>query len=109
MSFSEIYVKLVQPVVSTPKLYLIKWTFYKLPWFEEIYGWYQTQFYFKARELHSNFGDDFLRLFRDFLIDTNPDIIGELDNAELNQHIRDTFGKEAAEIMKWKSDSWQYK
>ena len=69
------------------------------------YGWYQTQFYFKARELHSNFGDNFLRLFRDFLIDSNHDVIGELDNAELNQHILDTFGREAAEIMKWKYDS----
>jgi hypothetical protein len=69
------------------------------------YGWYQTQFYFKAKELHSNFGDDFLKLFRDFLIETNPDNIGELSNEELNELLLDSFGIQAVDIMKWEYES----
>jgi len=68
------------------------------------YGWYQTQFFFKAMELYSMFGDDFLRLFRNFLIDTNPENVGELSNEELNQLMIDVFGGKAVDIIKWEYD-----
>ncbi len=69
------------------------------------YGWYQTQFYLKAKKLYSKFGDEFLNEFRDFLIDINPDKVGDLDNKELQKLMIIKFGDEALEILKWKNDS----
>lgn len=69
------------------------------------YGWYQTQFYMKAKELYSIFGDDFLALFRNFLIEINPENVGVLNNEELNERMMETFGNQAVNIMKWEYDS----
>lgn len=65
------------------------------------YGWYQTQFYFKAKKLHAEFGDGFLTKFRKFLIDTNPEKIGILNNAALDKLLLESFGKDAMEIITW--------
>lgn len=69
------------------------------------YGWYQTQFYFKAKELYSKYGDEILKSFRDFIIDTNPRNIGSLKNEQLNRLMVKAFGKEVVETLKWKHDS----
>lgn len=66
------------------------------------YGWYQTQFYEKAKALYTKFGDDFIDSFRDFLIETNPEEIGNLDEGQLQKLIRQKFGPEASEMLKWK-------
>ena len=69
------------------------------------YGWYQTQFYLQAKELYSKFGDDFLNDFRAFLIDVNPDKVGNMHDEELKELIISTFGNEVVEILEWKHDS----
>ena len=69
------------------------------------YGWYQSQFYLKAKELYSKFGDKFLNEFRDFLIDINPDKVGSMDDNELNELLINTFGNQVVEILEWKHDS----
>ena len=69
------------------------------------YGWYQTQFYLKAKELYSKFGDEFLTEFRSFLIDVNPDKVGIMDDKELKELMTDTFGNQVVEILEWKHDS----
>ncbi len=69
------------------------------------YGWYQTQFYLKAKELYSKFGDEFLNEFRDFLIDINPDKVGSMDDKELNELMINTFGSQVVEILEWRHDS----
>ena len=69
------------------------------------YGWYQTQFYLKAKELYSKFGDEFLNEFRSFLIDVNPDKVGIMDDKELKELMTDTFGNQVVEILEWKHDS----
>jgi len=69
------------------------------------YGWYQTQFYLKAKELYAKFGDEFLNDFRNFLIDIDAEKVGQMGNKELEELIISTFGKEAMEILKWKYDS----
>ena len=69
------------------------------------YGWYQTQFYLKAKELYLKFGDKFLNEFRNFLIDINSDKIGNIDELDLNKLMIDKFGNEVVEILKWNPDS----
>lgn len=69
------------------------------------YGWYQTQFYLKAKTLYANFGDKFINDFRDFLIEVNPDKIGQLDDIELNELMRNKFGNQVIQILEWKNDS----
>ena len=69
------------------------------------YGWYQSKFYLKAKELYSNFGDEFLNDFRDFLIDINPDKVGEMNDKELQELMIKTFGNQVLEILKWEHDS----
>lgn len=69
------------------------------------YGWYQSQFYLKAKELYSKFGDEFLNEFRDFLIDINPDKVGEMNDKELKELMIKTFGNQVLEILEWEHDS----
>jgi hypothetical protein len=69
------------------------------------YGWYQSQFYLKAKELYSKFGDEFLNDFRDFLIDINPEKAGKMSDKEIKKLIIKTFGNEVVEILAWKHDS----
>jgi hypothetical protein len=69
------------------------------------YGWYQTQFYLMAKELHSKYGDEFLNIFRDFLIDTNPTIIGKLSNEGLQELMIENLGQDAVEILQWKYET----
>ncbi len=69
------------------------------------YGWYQSQFYLKAKILYAKFGDEFLNKFRNFLIDINPDTVGNIDNKELKELMTTTFGKQVVEILEWKHDS----
>lgn len=69
------------------------------------YGWYQTQFYFKAKELYSKYGDEILRSFRKFLIDTNPRSIGKIKNEDLNRLMLNAFGKEVVETLRWNHDN----
>ncbi len=69
------------------------------------YGWYQTQFYLKAKELYATFGDKFINDFRDFLIEVNPDKVGRMDDKELNGLMRDKFGNHVVQILEWKNDS----
>lgn len=69
------------------------------------YGWYQTQFYLKAKELYSIYGDVFLDKFRTFLINITPNQVGNLDDEELDQLLIDAFGNEIVEILKWEHDS----
>ena len=69
------------------------------------YGWYQTQFYLKAKELYSRLGDKFLNEFRDFLIEVNPDKLGNLDDKELKERMIKTFGNQVVEILEWKHNS----
>jgi len=69
------------------------------------YGWYQTQFYIKAKKLYSEFGDEFLNEFRNFLIEIDPDKIGRIDDKELIEKMINTFGNEAVKILKWEHDS----
>ncbi|WCO00264.1 hypothetical protein [Psychroserpens ponticola] len=65
------------------------------------YGWYQTQFYIKAKELYSKFGNEFLYEFRNFLIDINPEKIGKLSEKELKELMINTFGNQVVEILEW--------
>ncbi len=69
------------------------------------YGWYQSQFYLKAKELYSKFGDEFLNKFRDFLIAINPDKVDRMDNEELKELMTNTFGKQVVDILEWKHDN----
>lgn len=69
------------------------------------YGWYQSQFYTKAKELYSKFGDEFLNEFRSFLIDVNPDKVGIMNDEELNELMINTFGNQVVEILEWEHDS----
>tara|TARA_R110002073_G_scaffold4213_1_gene27950 strand:+ start:90740 stop:91660 length:921 start_codon:yes stop_codon:yes gene_type:complete len=69
------------------------------------YGWYQTQFYLKAKELYLKFGADFLDEFRDFLIEINPEKVGRLDDKELNEFMRKKFGNQVVQILAWKNES----
>ncbi|NNE16134.1 MAG: hypothetical protein HKN51_14205 [Saprospiraceae bacterium] len=69
------------------------------------YGWYQSQFYLKAKKLYSKFGDEFLNEFRDFLIDINPEKVGKLSDKELKELMTKTFSNEVVEILEWKHDS----
>lgn len=66
------------------------------------YGWYQSQFYLKAKELYSNFGDEFLNDFRDFLIAIDPEKIGKIEDKELKERMLTTFGKDVVDILTWK-------
>ncbi|MBM1106947.1 hypothetical protein JQC67_12420 [Aurantibacter crassamenti] len=68
------------------------------------YGWYQTQFYLKAKELYIKFGDDFLNKFRDFLIDINPDKVGRINDKELNELLIKNFGNKVVKILELKND-----
>ena len=68
------------------------------------YGWYQTQFYLKAKELYSKYGDDFLLEFRDFIISIGPDKTGSLDDRELMEMMIKAFGKEVVGILNWEHD-----
>jgi hypothetical protein len=65
------------------------------------YGWYQTQFFIKAKLLYANFGDSFLNDFRNFIIENDPDKVGEINDVQLTQKMREAFGDEAMEILKW--------
>lgn len=69
------------------------------------YGWFQTQFYVKAKELYLEFGDEFLNDFRNFLIDTNPEKVGKLDDNKLKELMISAFGNEVVEILEWKHES----
>ncbi len=69
------------------------------------YGWYQTQFYLIAQNLYSEYGDEFLNEFRNFLIDIDPDKIGKIEDNELKELMTDTFGNQVVEILEWKNDS----
>ncbi len=69
------------------------------------YGWYQTQFYLKAKELYATFGDKFIHDFRDFLIEINPDKIGRMDDKGLNELMSNKFGNQVVQILEWKNDS----
>ena len=69
------------------------------------YGWYQTQFYLIAQNLYSEFGDEFLNEFRNFLIDIDPEKVGRIDDKELIEKMINTFGNETVEILNWKHDS----
>ena len=69
------------------------------------YGWYQTQFYLIAKKLYSEFGDEFLNEFRNFLIDIDPDKVGRIDDKKLFEKMVNTFGEKAVETLKWKHDS----
>lgn len=66
------------------------------------YGWYQTQFYFMAKELYSKYGDEILKEFMEFLIKTNPRNIGELNEEELDRIMMKTFGQDIIETIQWK-------
>ncbi|PIA79558.1 hypothetical protein BFR04_01565 [Gaetbulibacter sp. 4G1] len=65
------------------------------------YGWYQTQFYTMAKELYSKYGDSLVTKFRTFLIDTDVQKLGELNDVELNEIIKKTFGEDVLSILKW--------
>ncbi|MBO6606678.1 hypothetical protein [Psychroserpens sp.] len=65
------------------------------------YGWYQTQFYLKAKELYATFGDKFVTEFRDFLIEINPDRIGRIDDKELNELMSNKLGNQVVQILEW--------
>lgn len=69
------------------------------------YGWYQIQFYFKAKELYSKYGDNILKSFMEFLIETNPRTVGKINNEELNQLMMKAFDKEVLDTLEWKHDS----
>lgn len=69
------------------------------------YGWYQTQFYLKAKELYATFGDKFVNEFRDFLMEINPDKIGRIDDKELKELMSKKFGSQVVQILEWKNDS----
>ena len=69
------------------------------------YGWYQTQFYLIAKNLYFKYGDVFLVQYRDFLVNTSPEKIGDLDDEELRKTMISTFGIEAAGVFKWKYDN----
>ncbi|MCL6274938.1 hypothetical protein M3P19_13030 [Muricauda sp. 2012CJ35-5] len=65
------------------------------------YGWYQTQFFFRAKKLHELFGDTILNQFRNFLMETSPEVAGELDDETLQKLIRERFGNDFFEIVQW--------
>lgn len=69
------------------------------------YGWYQSQFYLKAKELYLKFGDEFLNDFRNFLINFDPEKVGVMNDKELDELLFETFGSQVAEILKWEHDS----
>lgn len=69
------------------------------------YGWYQTQFYLIAQNLYSEYGDEFLNEFRNFLIDIDPEKVGKIEDNELKEIMTDTFGNQVVEILEWKNDS----
>ncbi|MEO1033365.1 MAG: hypothetical protein AAFX55_18395 [Bacteroidota bacterium] len=69
------------------------------------YGWYQSQFYLKAKELYSKFGDEFLNDFRDFLIDINPENAGKMNDKELETLMIKTFENQVLDILTWEHDS----
>ena len=69
------------------------------------YGWYQTQFYLKAKNLYTTFGDKFINDFRDFLIEVNPDKVGRMNDKELNELMSSKFGNQVVKILEWKNDS----
>lgn len=69
------------------------------------YGWYQTQFYLIAQILYSEYGDEFLNEFRNFLIDIDPEKVGKIEDNELKEIMTDTFGNQVVEILEWKNDS----
>jgi hypothetical protein len=69
------------------------------------YGWYQTQFYLKAKNLYATFGDKFINDFRDFLIEVNPDKVGRMNDKELNELMCSKFGNQVVKILEWKNDS----
>jgi hypothetical protein len=66
------------------------------------YGWYQTQFYQMAKELYSIHGDAFVNKFRDFLIASDVDTIGKLDNEKLKEMMLKEFGDEVMKVVQWK-------
>ena len=65
------------------------------------YGWYQTQFYVMAKKLYEKHGDDIVNKFRDFLIAYNVDAHGIIDDNELNSLLKESFGDDVANILKW--------
>ncbi len=65
------------------------------------YGWYQTQFYTIAKALYLKFGDEFVKKFRTFLIDTAVEKKGKLNDLELNELMQKTFGGDVMNILKW--------
>lgn len=69
------------------------------------YGWYQSQFYLKAKELYSEFGDAFLNDFRNFLIEINPEEAGKMSDQELDELLFETFGAQVFEILQWEHDN----
>lgn len=66
------------------------------------YGWYQTQFYLKAKNLYVKLGDEFLNEFRDFLIDINPKKVGKMNDQEIEELMINKFGNEVVQILAWK-------
>jgi len=69
------------------------------------YGWYQTQYYIKAKALYSKYGDEILNKFRSFIIDIDTQKVGKIDDNELNQLMVETFGNEVVELLKWEHDN----
>lgn len=67
------------------------------------YGWYQTQFFTKAKELHSTYGDDIISKFREFLITTDPATFGKIGDEQLNNMLLIKFGPEVMKTLEWKS------
>lgn len=67
------------------------------------YGWYQTQFYLIAKKLYAKYGDKFLNEFRTFLIAIDPEKIGKIEDAKLEELMIDSFGNEVVEILEWKN------
>lgn len=65
------------------------------------YGWYQTQFYLIAKKLYAKYGDKFLNEFRTFLMAIDPEKIGKIEDAKLEELMIDSFGNEVVEILEW--------
>lgn len=69
------------------------------------YGWYQTQFYVIAKQLHEKYGDDVLQNFRNLLIAIDPKKVSEIEDDKLELLIEQYLGKEALNIINWDHDS----
>lgn len=65
------------------------------------YGWYQTQFYLMAKELYTKYDDDIVKIFREFLIKYDGDSYGIVNDKELDKLLKESFGEDAVNILKW--------